>query len=564
MDVGRTNNYTNTLTVNSGTLSISNVLALGDYDSSRGNGTLYMNNGLITGMAQIWVGDGGNGIIEMSGGEIVVNWVLAVPQRTSTSYSGTGLINLRGGRLTCNQHLSMTAAGKINIEGGTLVIGCWWLDAATEQARIEGYISSSWITAYNGDPRAQIIVTPSSNGQGGTKFTLTAVRNSSSAAINPIPTDWQENVVPTQSLQWTCGNGAVQQYIYIGTDRKKVLNVNSQDQTGILRACVSGDITSYSGGNLAFDTAYHWRVDDVNSSGVVTKGEVWSFSTASNAAIATKPSPYSTAKGVGADIKLRWKPGSGAVGHDVYLGRDYSVVQSATTSSAGIYKGNYSSDANSYDPGGLAAGTYYWRVDECGGSNTWKGYVWRFTVADYGVMDNFESYTGTSISASWVVKGGASLSLESNIINNGVQSAKLQYSNSSQHTYSEIGRSFSTAQDWTSDGRSTLALFFRGSAVNTPEYLYVALSDGQNEAIVTYADVNGPVQKSWERWQVWYLDLRQFSDHSVNLQNIKKITVGTGNRYIFSGNTSGTIYLDDIRRYKLVEKIRCAAQRRYR
>ena len=40
--------------------------------------------------------------------------------------------------------------------------------------------------------------------------------------------------------------------------------------------------------------------------------------------------------------------------------------------------------------------TYYWKVDE---SNTntgrrWSGEVWQFTVRDYVVIDDFESYWG--------------------------------------------------------------------------------------------------------------------------------------------------------------------------
>jgi hypothetical protein len=70
-------------------------------------------------------------------------------------------------------------------------------------------------------------------------------------------------------------------------------------------------------------------------------------------------------------------------GYDVYFGTDYNDVNDATTISA-EYMGRQ--DANSwdsinYDANGLGyATTYYWRIDEVNGPNTWKGDVWRFTT----------------------------------------------------------------------------------------------------------------------------------------------------------------------------------------
>jgi len=90
------------------------------------------------------------------------------------------------------------------------------------------------------------------------------------------------------------------------------------------------------------------------------------------------PSPVDGATGMNPDRFLRWQPGKCAATHDVYFGTDAADVNDATTSSA-EYIGNQ--DVNIWDPWGLEAETtYYWRIDEVNGPNTWKGDVWSFTT----------------------------------------------------------------------------------------------------------------------------------------------------------------------------------------
>ncbi|MHC4345837.1 MAG: hypothetical protein ACYSUP_14260, partial [Planctomycetota bacterium] len=46
-----------------------------------------------------------------------------------------------------------------------------------------------------------------------------------------------------------------------------------------------------------------------------------------------------------------------------------------------------------YDPGELELDTYYyWRIDEVNDPCTWTGPVWRFKVANYIDLDDFERY----------------------------------------------------------------------------------------------------------------------------------------------------------------------------
>ena len=112
---------------------------------------------------------------------------------------------------------------------------------------------------------------------------------------------------------------------------------------------------------------------------------------------------------------LSWTKGRNAAEHDVYFGTDETAVNDANTSiPMGVYRGPQAKDANTYQAlcwwNTLQMNqTYYWRIDEVNGTKVWKGFVWRFTVADYLTVDNFESYNNTSnnIQDTWKAVGGA-------------------------------------------------------------------------------------------------------------------------------------------------------------
>ncbi|MHC4528915.1 MAG: LamG-like jellyroll fold domain-containing protein, partial [Planctomycetota bacterium] len=106
------------------------------------------------------------------------------------------------------------------------------------------------------------------------------------------------------------------------------------------------------------------------------------------------PDPGNYEQDVPRDANLAWRPGDYAVQHRVYLGTDWDDVNDADTSSAGIYRGQQ--DPCEYDPPGYLEldKTYYWRIDEVNDNDpcVWKGPIWQFTVANYLIIDNFESY----------------------------------------------------------------------------------------------------------------------------------------------------------------------------
>ncbi len=77
---------------------------------------------------------------------------------------------------------------------------------------------------------------------------------------------------------------------------------------------------------------------------------------------------------------------------------------------------------------------------------------------------------------------------------------------------------------------------------NAAEQLYVALSDGVNTDVVEHNDVNAATLTSWQEWNIPLTDFT-----TVNLDAIKKVYIGFGDRDVPVQGGSGAIYVDDIR-----------------
>lgn len=200
---------------------------------------------------------------------------------------------------------------------------------------------------------------------------------------NPNPTDGATDVALNATLSWTAGSGATSHDRYFGTDQTAVQNATtaSPEYKG------NTPNPTYNPGALTASTTYYWRIDEKNSAGTTT-GTVLSFTTVPAAsAKATNPSPGDAATGQNVNtagyseiaLSLSWTAGAGATSHDVYFGTNQTAVTNATTSTAGIFKGNQA--GTTFDPGPLTAGTqYFWRIDEKNSGGTTKGDVWSFTT----------------------------------------------------------------------------------------------------------------------------------------------------------------------------------------
>jgi hypothetical protein len=276
------------------------------------------------------------------------------------------------------------------------------------------------------------------------------------------------------------------------------------------------------------------------------------------------PNNKSTVDIIEARKPISWSAGDEAAEHDVYFGTDKAAVDNADASdTTGIYQGRQGGTsltlpADSVEWGG---GPYYWRVDENNndGSIT-TGSTWSFSVADYLIVDDIESYNDINegeegsnrIYNAWVdgyndpANGSQTGHLnlpfyESIIVHSGSKSMPLIYDNS-------VGLSEVTLtldlRDWTQEGVGVLTIWFIGEAANAVVPLYVALN---GNAVVTHDDLTATQLDTWTEWTI---DLTRFADQGVNLSSVNTISIGLGNKSNPVAGGTGTMYIDDIRLYR--------------
>jgi len=371
-------------------------------------------------------------------------------------------------------------------------------------------------------------------------------------AYNPIPSDGTGLTDTTVTLRWTPGFGAKLHTVYFGDDYDTVNNAT----VGVPRGTAF-----YSPGPLEREKVYYWRVDEFDA--VATyKGDIWAFTTPGAVG---NPQPANGAIDVGMATLLSWTAADNAASHQVYLGLDKGTVRTADTSSP-EYKGSKALGAESYDPGLLLLGTtYYWRVDGVYNGNPVKGPVWSFTVGDYLLVDDFESYTdndadGEAIWQHWIdgfgVAGNGSQVgnllppyAEQTIVHGGDQSMPLLYFNEAGVTNSEAALTLAAPRDWTEGGVTELSLWFYGNSANAAEPLYVAISNTAGAPAVTAHD--DPSAATNAAWMQWRIALQAFADQGINLTDVDKIAIGLGSKGGAAVGGTGTMYIDDIRLYRV-------------
>jgi len=258
---------------------------------------------------------------------------------------------------------------------------------------------------------------------------------------------------------------------------------------------------------------------------------------------------------------VTWSAGDNAAQHDVYFGTDIDAVKAADASdTTGIYRGRQ--NATTFTPAeGVewGGGPYYWRVDEVAADGTIsKGGTWVFTVADFLLVDDIESYNdlnpdepGTNrIFNTWIDGFGTTTNgalvgydqapfTERSIIHGGAQSMPYLYDTNLK--ISEATMTLVSPRDWTEQGVTKLSLWFRGQAANDPERMFVALN---GSAVAYYGD---PAATQTVMWTEWVIDLQTFADQGVNLANVNTLTIGFGTKGSPAAGGTGTMYFDDIR-----------------
>jgi hypothetical protein len=275
--------------------------------------------------------------------------------------------------------------------------------------------------------------------------------------------------------------------------------------------------------------------------------------------LAYEPNPGSGARlDVTQVSQLTWRAGDGATQHDVYLGTDRDAVIAAdATDETGIYQGRQT--ATSYSPTLEWGMDYFWRVDEVAADGTAaNGTIWSFTITDYLIVDDFESYTNFSpnrVFQTWIDGLGFSPDpnfpdgnagngtnaivgydpaagdiMELAVVNSDSQSMPVDYNNVFAPGYAEAERTFVPAQNWTREGVTALVIHFAGRADNTGQ-LYAEI----NGTRVNYPDDAADIAST--EWIAWEIDLASVG---TNLTSVSSLTIG-----IEGG--AGLLFIDDIR-----------------
>jgi hypothetical protein len=360
-------------------------------------------------------------------------------------------------------------------------------------------------------------------------------------AYAPTPADGAVGVF-LPLLTWTKGDNAIFHNVYLGKtpDLTEADLVLSQSPVPMY----------YHTPGLEPGGQFYWRVDEVDMTGKVIPGYVWSF--VMQAETAYYPSPVNGSTDVSPTGALTWQTGLAAMKHHLYLGTSADDVAKGT---GGTDKGELL-DATFTPAATLDSVTaYYWRVDEVGlGGVVKAGAVWSFTTCL--PVDDFESYTddeGSRIYETWVdgwtnntgstVGNTTAPFAEQRIVRQGKQSMPMDYNNVKSPFYSEAYEEFSPLLNWTTNELADLKLDFRGVAANGAGALYVVVEDSAGKtAVVTHSEAAAARLTTWTEWKIPLSGLT-----GVNLAKVKRLYIGVGDRKNPAAGGTGRVYIDNIR-----------------
>ncbi len=512
-------------------------------DDGLANGIFNMSDGTVNSPG-LFIGYNGDGTLNMTGGEFNAANISVADK----AYSN-GTFNMAGG--TCNLsnrlHIGKNGNGTLNMTGGEISMSSK-LELAKESS------GNGWLYLSNGTIN---IGAPAS----GEDFEIakrgTGTLTMTGGDVNVVDAIKMGEDGGTAHIDLHGGTiNAGQLIMYDGTTMditEGTMVLQGNETLPIYEYIGNGWITAYGG-----DDAY--QVDVIYVGGDITETTVTASMRVPNLAWNPSPSDGVTVEWTPGPT-LSWSPGRYWASHDVYFGTDEDDVNDANRANhPGLLYYSENQESNSYGPIEVELDTtYYWRIDEANDACTpylWKGDVWAFTVADNLPVEDFESYNETDnlIEDTWVdnyVNGtGASVYLETSIVQEGAQSMRISYNNL-DYGYSETDRSYVSDQNWTAGGVKALQLRFHGKADNTvgeDDTLYVVLKDAAGKsAVVTYGDPNDLLE---ELWQSCDIALQDFADaNNVNLAKIRKVTIGIGERGAFYGVGYGDVYIDNIRLY---------------
>jgi hypothetical protein len=96
-------------------------------------------------------------------------------------------------------------------------------------------------------------------------------------AKNPSPANTAADVVRDVLLRWKPADVAKAHDVYFGTVFDSVNNASRTNPLGVLVSQAQDANTYDPPGLLALGQTYYWRIDEVEASSTITKGNIWSF-----------------------------------------------------------------------------------------------------------------------------------------------------------------------------------------------------------------------------------------------------------------------------------------------
>jgi len=131
------------------------------------------------------------------------------------------------------------------------------------------------------------------------------------AVGTPKPANGAADVKQNQILSWKPADHAASHQVYFGTDKDAVRSATAASPQYKGSKALGSE--SYDPGKLEWQTAYYWRVDEVNSLNPKSpwKGPLWSFTTAGFASI----DDFEDYNAGGNQIWWTWKDGLGYAAH---------------------------------------------------------------------------------------------------------------------------------------------------------------------------------------------------------------------------------------------------------
>jgi len=160
------------------------------------------------------------------------------------------------------------------------------------------------------------------------------------AVGSPQPANGATDVGMNTTLSWTPADSAASHQLYFGTDKEAVRTAGAGSPED--KGSVALGAESYDPGLLDADTAYYWRVDEVDAQGNASKGPLWIFTTGAFLLVDDFES-YTDDDAAGEAIWQTWIDGFGVADNGAQVGNlmppyaEQRVVHSGSQSMPLLY-----------------------------------------------------------------------------------------------------------------------------------------------------------------------------------------------------------------------------------